>query len=812
MAHTYCVIRKKEVPQTKEEMVRQSFLEYIIYSLWYKEEQIDVEVAIRHWRDEVTDTKTWKKKRADIIIYNNTNKDDIKAIIEVKKENENDWEEQLKSYWNVTNASYLIWHNWSDPTKIWKREIINNSWKRVPISSIPYCWMEYWDIIPEISNLKNINNPIWLFRSINSFIWVNSKIKNKKDIFLQFLYLLFIKLYDESFNDNLKFYVLQSELEEIIKIWKSKTFHDRVIWLFNELKNSPEFREIFWVNDNIILEDSLIGEIVYRLQFLKIWWTDTKWEAFQLFISPYYRWENDQFLTPESVIKMILWMLDIDIKHTVIDPACWTWRFLTHTIQHILPRLNEKWISLKEWAAGHIYWIDIDPMLVKISKIYMVLIWDWHTNIIHDNSLSKDISEYSINNKSFDYVITNPPFWVSEKIKDKNILQKYEMWYIWNKDDYTISSTINTKWQWQWILMLERSFQLLKNLWHIAIVLPDWILSNFWDRYIRKWILNNFIIKAVITLPEETFRVKTINASVKTSVLILQKTENKVQNHEIFFACPKSIWYNFQWEDINSNEVLLVSDWYKKWNMENSIKLNLSNSELLDRMDASYYYNITHIEWLELSNFILENWIFTGKTPNKENYLDKWNIKILKVRCLTNKMVDWSDKKRDYVTADWFNKRGDIWTLEVCKDDIIFASAAHVWKYIWDEIDIIDFIPKHYSSVIASAKVNVIRVDRTKINPYVLLLYLRSQEWYNQIQSLIRGQTAEIYPQDILRIKIPFHILQISKNQWLDIENKIKNNIYQIRKNDEDLIKIEEELSLEKHKNIHDVDLIQDEI
>lgn len=49
----------------------------------------------------------------------------------------------------------------------------------------------------------------------------------------------------------------------------------------------------------------------------------------------------------------------------------------------------------------------------------------------------------------------------------------------------------------------------------------------------------------------------------------------------------------------------------------------------------------------------------------------------------------------------------------------------------------------------------VIRVNPEKIDPYYVLMYLRTEEGYQSIQRCIRGQTAHIYPKDVKQIKIP---------------------------------------------------------
>jgi len=49
----------------------------------------------------------------------------------------------------------------------------------------------------------------------------------------------------------------------------------------------------------------------------------------------------------------------------------------------------------------------------------------------------------------------------------------------------------------------------------------------------------------------------------------------------------------------------------------------------------------------------------------------------------------------------------------------------------------------------------VIRTRATAIDPYLLLLYLRSAEGYRALQSCVVGQTAHIYEGEISEINVP---------------------------------------------------------
>jgi len=395
--------------------------------------------------------------------------------------------------------------------------------------------------------------------------------------------------------------------------------------------------------------------------------------------------------------------------------------------------------------------------------------------------------------------VTNPPFGSKQKVSTKNILSNYDLGHVWD-ESLNKTSEIRKKGQNQGVLMLERSYQFLKNSGMIAIVLPDGIFSNMYDHYIRKWIVTHFQILAIISLPEETFRVEDIGVNVKTSVLIAKKKKG-MKKHEIFFGLPKTIGYNIQNELVNSNQVNDVAKYYHDRTKKikgKYFRKKLTNDVLINRMDANFHsYDVPHKNTVPLGKYCD---MFIGNTPGKKDYLNKGKIKILKVRCLTNKMIDWSDNQRDYVTKSWYDKKEDKEKLDVEKNDIILAAAAHYAKYVGDEIDIIEKIPKTFSEVIASAKIFVIRVTNSKLNPYQLLLFLRTQKGYDQIQSIIRGQTAEIYHQDFEKFRIPKNLHNNSGGKT--IQQKYLKAICEIRKATDNLSDIDKKYGLIKHGNI----------
>jgi type I restriction enzyme M protein len=81
------------------------------------------------------------------------------------------------------------------------------------------------------------------------------------------------------------------------------------------------------------------------------------------------------------------------------------------------------------------------------------------------------------------------------------------------------------------ILFIERCMQWLSEGGRMAIVLPDGILGNPADEYIRYWIMKNTWILASIDLPIECFIVEA-NVNILTSLLVLKKKTTEQRRFE----------------------------------------------------------------------------------------------------------------------------------------------------------------------------------------------------------------------------------------------------------------------------------------
>ena len=162
----------------------------------------------------------------------------------------------------------------------------------------------------------------------------------------------------------------------------------------------------------------------------------------------------------------------------------------------------------------------------------MIIHDDGHTNIICEDALErmKKIKTINTNFKenSFDFVLTNPPFGASVKKDEKDYLSEFDLGK--NKNG-KIRESQKTE-----ILFIERCAKLLKKgTGKALIILPDGILTNKTQKYVRDFLLDQFEIEAIFSIPQVTFA--HYGAGLKSSILILRRKEDSEEDKDYDVYC-----------------------------------------------------------------------------------------------------------------------------------------------------------------------------------------------------------------------------------------------------------------------------------
>jgi type I restriction enzyme M protein len=598
---------------TPEEYVRQTVEKRLVNEHKYLPSQIEIEFTLQLGS---------RKPRADIVIFKKDClekiQENIEIIIECKKEsvdvrNAKDGIEQLKSYMSAcSNCKWGMWTNGKQKEVF--RKLINEK------NQIEY--MDYNDIPSADGNLDDINRPkrttlknafddnlLFVFKICHNHIHVNDGLQ-KQPAFFELLKVIFCKIEDERNIPNpLEFYTTSNERSNPDG---QLTVKKRISKIFKSVKN--RYGKIFDTNDEIKLAPRSLAYIVSELQKYSLLNTniDIKGKAYEEIVGSNLRGDRGEFFTPRNVMKMVVKMINPKIDEKVLDSSCGTGGFLVTAMTHVIQQLEvdfskdiglskDKWNNdsirafqdrISEMASKCFLGFDINPDLVKATKMNMVMNNDGSGNILQNNSLlpphewsdefkkrlsdSLGIKKATIcNHKTlefFDVIVTNPPFGSKIPIKDKNILEQYELAHIWVNDKKTniwniterIQSSVPPE-----ILFIERCIQFLKPKGRIGIILPDSILGSPGLGYIREWLIQNTKIIGSIDLHMDTFQPKN---GTQTSVLIMQKKTQKLMDEEqksgkmadykIFMAMVEKIGHDKRGtplfkRDVDGNEILV---------------------------------------------------------------------------------------------------------------------------------------------------------------------------------------------------------------------------------------------------------------
>jgi len=559
---------------TPEEYVRQTIEKRLINEHKYLPKQIRIEYTLQLGS---------RKPRADIVIFDKgcteQIQENVKIIIECKKEavdarNAKDGVEQLKSYMSACpNCEWGMWTNGKQ--KEVYRKYVNDK------GQIDF--MDYNDIPSADGNLDDINRPkrtslknayddnlLFTFKTCHNHIYVNDGLQ-KQPAFFELLKVIFCKIEDErNITKPLEFYATS---EERSNIDGQLTVKKRISKIFDQVKNKKKYKQIFDINDEIKLSPRSLAYIVSELQKYSLLNTniDIKGKAYEEIVGANLRGDRGEFFTPRNVMKMVVEMINPDVDEKVLDSSCGTGGFLVNAMTHVIEKLEkqfetelgvvkDKWSAdainafrdrISDMAKSNYFGFDINPDLVKATKMNMVMNNDGSGNILQTNSLlpphewtedfrsdlsdALGIDKTSIRNyktlEFFDVIVTNPPFGSKIPIKDKAILEQFELAHVWENDKKNNTWTMTERLQASVppeILFVERCTQFLVPGGRMGIVLPDNILGAPGLGYIREWLIKNHRIIASVDLHADTFQPRN---GTQTSVLFLQK-KTSVQKDE----------------------------------------------------------------------------------------------------------------------------------------------------------------------------------------------------------------------------------------------------------------------------------------
>ncbi len=540
--------------ETPEEYVRQEIEKSLVREYQYPRGEMRVEYRIKLGT---------AGKRVDIAIFPEgaaQRQETIWAICECKAANippshKSEGIEQLKSYLAASvNAEFGLWTN-SLERYCFRKVTSAGKVEFVEVIDLPVKGRDLDDVEkPTRRTLKAATSDalLFTFRRTHNYIAGNQGLQ-KPEAFWELLKLIFCKIQDER-SDELTFYATTKELASMNGQLKVK---ERIARLFNEVKRA--YGGIFKAGDTVDLEPRVLAYIVSQLQHYSLLDSevDVKGKAYEEIVGSNLRGDRGEFFTPRNVCAMAVVMLDPGPNDVVLDPACGTGGFLIVAMNHVMRKIRiseqNKWRDpeqptdrereeafrrVREYLAEKLVGLDLNPNLVKATKMNMVMNNDGSGGLHQANSLARPITwAGEVRERDLiggvDVLLTNPPFGSRIPIDDPAILEQYDLAHVWDydadDDRYEIREPKTLmKSQPPEILFIERCVQFLKpGTGIMAIVLPDAILGAPGLGYVREWIFRHTTVLASIDMHPDTFQP---GNSTQTSLLVLRrKTPEQVE-------------------------------------------------------------------------------------------------------------------------------------------------------------------------------------------------------------------------------------------------------------------------------------------
>lgn len=213
---------------------------------------------------------------------------------------------------------------------------------------------------------------------------------------------------------------------------------------------------------------------------------------------------SGEFYTPRAVTDFMAKMINPQIGEQVADFACGTGGFLTSWLKELATKIE----TTEDQAAydASIYGIEKKQFPYMLCITNMLLHGIDVPKIYHDNSLLKDVLDYTVDDQ-FDVILMNPPYGGNEKTEVKNHFPA----------DLASSETAD-------LFMSVIMYRLKKNG-RAAVILPDGFLFGTDNAKvaIKKKLFSEFNLHTVIRMPHSVFAPYT---SITTNILFFDRTKS----------------------------------------------------------------------------------------------------------------------------------------------------------------------------------------------------------------------------------------------------------------------------------------------
>jgi len=417
-----------------------------------------------------------------------------------------------------------------------------------------------------------------------------------------------------------------------------------------------------------------------------------------------------QFSSPRNLVRLMIELLGPERGRAFLDPACGTGGLLAEAAKR---GCN---------AVG----IEIMNDIASIAKANLVL-FGLTGEVLNKNSLESAIFDH-IPKGTYDYVAVVPPF--GARIDDYRLAD-----FVVAESSHSVEA-----------LFLERCIQFAKEGGHVAIVLPDGFLFTASAYPMRRYLLERSVVKAIISLPANTFRPY---SSVKSSLLLLEVSKRGTSEEDGVFVALV--------DDIETESIVTkYRNYFDRRVVPREQDVFVTHIRSAEQLAPDYLRHLRLSQEWEKAYRVVELReiadITAGVPIEKAGRIDKnWNAWYVRAGNVGELILRLGDQER--IRTDSVER---INRSVARQGDILITRAGTVGRAAIVE-------RQDHPIVIGS---NVIRISvRTKdVLPEYLLAYLRSKRGSDQISVYTKGSTIPaISTSGIGHIKVPVQSMEKQK-------------------------------------------------
>lgn len=211
--------------------------------------------------------------------------------------------------------------------------------------------------------------------------------------------------------------------------------------------------------------------------------------------------ENQQFFTPRTVVQFLVSLLSPQPGESVADPACGSGGFL---IEAATQRS-----AASSASSGPLVGFEVDRRMAWVAQMNLVMHGDGDGRVHYlggGGSLAPPADLAAVVPPGgFDLILTNPPF--GSDLSDPEALQHFRLGR---------GRTSRRR----GALFVERCIAWLRPGGRLGIVIDDSVLNGDANADVRRLLLEQSIVEAVVSLPDVTFMPY---ATAKASVVVVRK-------------------------------------------------------------------------------------------------------------------------------------------------------------------------------------------------------------------------------------------------------------------------------------------------